>query len=76
MVRHRMIFCPVVGVVCGAGAPLKSKLFLVDAVIPQPIETHVHGFGMFWLYPFVDDAFGGEIVNLNGGGQLYVPHFL
>ena len=76
MVCHWMMFRPVVGVVGEAGAPVKSKLFLVDAAIPQPMEMHILGFGTFWLYPFVDDAFGGGIVNLNGGGRLFVPHFL
>jgi hypothetical protein len=56
---HRwMMFCPVVSMVRGAWAPAKLELFLVDAAIPQPVETHVHGFGTFWLHPFVDDAFG------------------
>ncbi len=76
MVRRRMMFHPVVGVVRGAGAPVKLKLFLVDAAIRQPMETHIHGFGTFWLDLFVDDAFGGGIVDLNGGGRLFVPHFL
>ena len=75
MVRHRMVFCPVVGVVRGAGAPVKLKLFLVETAIPQPIETHIHGFGTFW-HPFVDDAFSGGIVNLNRGGHLFVSRFL
>jgi hypothetical protein len=46
-------------VICGAGAPVKSKLFLADAAILQPMKTHIHGFGTFWLDSFVDDAFGG-----------------
>ena len=76
MVRRRMMLRPVVGIVRGAGAPIKSELLLADAAIPQPMETHIHGFGTFWLHPFVDDAFGGGIVNLNGGGRLFVSHFL
>jgi hypothetical protein len=76
MVRCRMMFCPVVGIVCGARAPIKSDLLLIDAAILQPVETHIHGFGTFWLHLFVDDAFGGGIVNLNGGGRLFVSHFL
>ena len=76
MVRRRMMFRPVVGIICGAGAPIKSELLLVDAAISQPMEAHIHGFGTFWLLPFVDDAFGGGIVNLNGGGRLFVSHFL
>ncbi len=76
MVRRRMMFRPVVGIVCGAWAPIKLVLLLVDAAIPQPMEMHIHGFGTFWLHPFVDDAFGGGIVNLNGGGRLFVSHFL
>ena len=75
MVRCWMMFCPVVGVVCGTRAPEKSKLFL-DVAIPQPVETHVHGFGAFWLYPFVEDAFGSGIVDLDRGGWLFVSHFL
>jgi len=76
MVRRRMMFRPVVGIVRGAGAPIKSELLLADAAIPQPMEMHIHGFGTFWLHPFVDDAFGGGIVNLNGVGRLFVSHFL
>jgi hypothetical protein len=58
MVRCWMMLCPVVGIVRGAGAPIKSELFL-RAAISQPMKTHIHGFGMFWLHPFVDYAFGG-----------------
>jgi len=70
MVRRRMMLRPVVGIVRGAGAPIKLESLLADAAIPQPMETQIHGFGTFWLHPFVDDAFGGGIVNLNGGGRL------
>jgi hypothetical protein len=59
MMRCWMMFRPVVRVIRGAGAPVKSKLFLADAAIPQPMKTHIHGFGTFWLHSFVDDAFGG-----------------
>jgi len=59
MMRRWMKFRPVVRVICGAGAPVKSKLFLADAAISQPNKTHIHGFGSFWLHLFVDDAFGG-----------------
>jgi hypothetical protein len=59
MMRRWMMFCPVVRVIRGAGAPVKSKLFLADAAISQPMKTHIHGFGTFWLHSFVDDAFGG-----------------
>ena len=69
-----MMFCPVVAVVCGAGAPVKSELFLADAPVSQPVEAHVHGIGMFWLHPFVDDAFGCQIVNLKRGGWLLVAY--
>jgi hypothetical protein len=51
MMRRWMMFHPVVGIVLGTGAPVKSKLFLADAAIPQPMETHIHGFGTFWLHP-------------------------
>ncbi len=71
-----MMFCPVVSIVHGAGAQIKSELLLIDAAILQPMETHIHGFGTFWLHLFVDDAFGSGIVNLKGGGRLFVSHFL
>ena len=74
MMRCWMVFCPVVRIVRGAQAPEKVKLFLTDAEILQPVEVHVHGFGAFWLDPFVDNAFGGGIVDLQGGGWLRVSH--
>ena len=67
MVRRRMMFCLVVGTVCGAGAPIKLKLLLVDAAILQPTETHIYGFGTFWLHPFVDDDFWGWYWQLERG---------
>ena len=75
MVRRRMMFHPVGSIVCGAGAPIKMELFLHAAIL-QPMKAHINCFGTFWLHPFVDDAFGGGIVDLNGGGWLFVSHFL
>ncbi len=57
MVRCWMMFRPVVSIVRGAGAPIKSKLFLCAAIL-QPMKVHIHGLGAFLLHPFVDDAFG------------------
>jgi hypothetical protein len=54
-----MMFCPVVTVVCGAGAPEKSELLLADAATLQPMEVHIHSFGELWLHHlFVDNALG------------------
>ena len=72
MVCRRMMLHPVVGIVRGAGAPIKLELLLVDAAIPQPMETRIHGFGTFWLHLFVDDAFGGGIVK-QGWPAVCVP---
>jgi hypothetical protein len=58
MVRCWMMFRPVVSIVRGVGAPIKSELFLRAAIL-QPMKAHIHGFGTFWLHPFVDDAFDG-----------------
>ena len=75
MVRCRMMFRPVVCIVRGAGAPIKTELVL-RAAISQPMKAHIHdGFGTFWLHPFVDDAFSSGIVDLNRGGWLFVSHF-
>ena len=53
-----MVFCPVVRVIEGAGSPIKSELVLVDGAVEEPVESHVHRLGAFWLHLLVDDAFG------------------
>ncbi len=70
-----MMFRPVIRIVRGAGVPIKMELVLC-AAISQPMKAHIHRSGTFWLHSFVDDAFGGGIVHLNGGGWLFVSHFL
>jgi hypothetical protein len=34
-------------------------MLFLSAAILQPMKAHIHGFGTFWLHPFVDDAFDG-----------------
>ena len=41
----------------------------------DPMETHVHGFRLFFLNTTVDESNGCGIVNLNGDGGLGVVHF-
>jgi hypothetical protein len=44
-----VMFRPVIPLLLCPWAPIKSELFLVDASIAQPMESHVHGFCAFWL---------------------------
>jgi hypothetical protein len=41
----------------------------------QPVERHVHGFGVSWLYVIVHDSKGCGIVGLHGSLGLFVAHF-
>ena len=53
----RVVFCPVVCVVEGAGSQVDSELVLVDGAVAEPVESHVHCLRAFWLHLLVDDAF-------------------
>ena len=41
----------------------------------QPPEAHVHGFEHCFDHGFVDDAYGGGVVVLDGQGGLRPAHF-
>ena len=42
-----VMFRPIVRFVEGSRPPEKSELLLVDGSIAEPMETHIHGFGVF-----------------------------
>jgi hypothetical protein len=70
-----MMFGPVVCSVGGTGAPKKTELVLGLAV-SQPEKSHVHGFGLSWLYVVVHDSEGCGIVGLHGSlGLCVMAHF-
>ena len=54
--------------------PVWPKMFLVIAAA-QPVETHVHGFSVFWLDGVVDNTHGCGVVCLYGCGWLWMAHF-
>ena len=45
MVGGGKVFSEITSLVCGAGFPIYVELFLIFSV-PDPIETHVHCFGL------------------------------
>ena len=69
------MFGPVVAKISLAGSPVELELFLCFAV-PEPIETHVHGFSSSWLDVLIYDSEGGAVVRLHRGWWLWVAHFV
>ena len=55
MMGGGVVFGPVIGIVGFAGAPVKLELVVAFAVA-QPVKSHIHGFGAFWLYFAIDDG--------------------
>ena len=70
------MFCPVVVSVEGPRPQKKSELLLVYCPIVQPVESHVHGFGAFWLDFAVYDCISHDIVPLEGFSRLLMVEFL
>lgn len=64
----------VVTEVVKATAPVNVELALVDAIF-YPVKSHVDGFGATLLDGVVDDAGGAGVVDLDGSGTLWMPHF-
>ena len=75
VVRGRMVFGDIVGVIFGAGRPENDKLALVDSV-GEPMESHVNGLTSFDLGVLVDEADGGGVVDHYGCGRLGVAELL
>ena len=49
---------------------------MVDTAVSKPVESHLHGFGMFGLDMTLDDAVGSAVVGLDQCGGLRVFHLL
>jgi hypothetical protein len=73
MVRHTMMFGPIVGSVFGSWMPVVAELAL-GVMAPQPVELHVHCFGVSWLDVVGDNAMGCAVVSLDRCGRLIVAH--
>ena len=74
MVSSRVVFRPIVGIICFAWTPKKFELLLAFSVA-EPMETHVHSFCTFWLYFSIDNCISHGIVGLDGGRRLCMSHF-
>jgi hypothetical protein len=72
-VIRRVMFGEGIGQVVLAGPIVHQELALACAVL-EPMTAHVHGLGAFLLHRAVGKPFGGGIVNLHGGGWLWVAH--
>ena len=71
MVCSRVVLGVIVTEVSAAGFPINQKLFL-EGAISDPIKTHVNGFGAFLFDGVVGKALSSGVVNLDGGGGLWV----
>ena len=69
------MFGEIVGEIVDTLAPVDMKFTLVN-VIANPIEMHVHGFGMTLTDGIIDNARGALIISLNGSGRLRIPEFV
>ena len=74
MVFGGVLFGPVVGSIGGPWPPIDAELFLTFSV-PQPMKTHVHGFGRLWLNFVGHHSICRGVVCLNRCWGLWVPHF-
>jgi hypothetical protein len=74
MVFGWMMLCEIIGAVSRAAPPIDMVLLLPDAV-SNPIELHIHGFGLFLFYGFVGDAAGRAVVSDHRGARLFVAQF-
>ena len=76
MVMGRIVVLgEVVTEVSAAGFPINKKLALLGVVL-DPIETHIDGFGYFFLYCAVGEAYCGRVVDADWSPWLRVPKFL
>ena len=64
----------VVAKIVATRAPVDKELSLMDAVL-DPVEEHVHGFGLALTDGAVGDTGGAGVVGLNGCWRLRMAHF-
>jgi hypothetical protein len=67
------MFGVIVPMVVRSGLPIDKELALVLSV-SDPVKPHVHCFGLALLDSFVGDATSCEVIGLNWGGRLGMPH--
>ena len=72
VVTGRVVLCPIVSYICVSRLPEEVELVMVDAAVMEPVETHVHGFGLFGLDMTVDDVFRSAVVSLDRCRRLKV----
>jgi hypothetical protein len=69
-----MMLGKIVGTVRASFSPIDKKLALADAV-PNPIKTHVHGFGAFLSHAVFRDTGSRAVVSLDGCRRLRMAKF-
>ena len=74
MVNCWVMFWNVVSKVCRARLLARPEFFLIS-VAPEPMESHIHCFGLFLLYCFCDYSKCCGVVNLNWCWWLWMAHF-
>ena len=75
MMYRWVVLRKVVGQVFRAWCPKNVKLALVYTIL-QPVESHIDGFRFSLLDLLVCKTNSRCIVQLDGGGGLWVSHFL
>jgi hypothetical protein len=74
MMGKWMMLGEVVSLIGFAWFPVDDELALVN-LVPDPVETHVHGFGLALFDRVVGYAFSELVVGLNGCGRLWMTQF-
>ena len=69
-----MMFGEVVGLVGRAGSPVDMELLLVNSIL-DPVESHVHCFGLLLSNLFVGESDSGSVIDLYWCRGLCVSHF-
>jgi hypothetical protein len=72
---RRVLFGLIIGKVLSSWSPEETELILCF-LTAQPIKSHLHRFGAFWLDLVVYYSFHGQIVCLYQCAWLRVSHFM
>ena len=75
VVGGAVVFGPIIGQVCFAGAPEEPELVLRFAA-SEPVKAHVHCFRSARLDVACDDAKRRAVVGLHWCGQLWMAYRL
>ena len=70
-----MVLGPIVGEILFTRLPIDAELALAF-VVSEPVEAHVHCFGVFWLDFAIYDCISHSIVRLEGCSRLLMAEFL